>query len=645
MAGRQVPRGVVQVTVEGEEGANPHMPQDDRFPHSIPRGVYDELPPDKYSDIAIAVYDPSLTGDPEDDLVTFRAAILWKRGDFLNGGDRAVRVIFDDQSMLSVDVTRYWRQLTGRWLVQDGSLFYVSEATIDRTGPGGIDLEFGKTNTLVPTQTRWARYNPLATTDPRSPGYMDFDAASAVWAARTFSDVQAVGVYLEKDAPEVVGPVDFVFDNFRVDATVISAAPNLVRFAEPVVAVREGQAYAQVTVVRQPGPGTVTVQYTAKSATARAKSDFQPVSGTLTFKPGEVRKNIRVPIVFDSVKERTERFVVILRNPAGGAVLDDIYGTDAASVTIADAPYAIVATTAISPSDGRVHVFHAPSGTLRATITPYGASFNGAVRIAVGDVSGDGVADIVTAPGTGSPVVKVFDGRRPDRLLRQILAFPKTYTRGLQIAVADFDRDGISDIAAYGDDGAQTQIRIFRGNTGKLLRAFPGFATLGGSALPIACADVTGDTVPDIVAGTPPGYQGRIRVFNGLTGEYIRRGYPFGETYTGGLNVTVADFDEDGFAEYVAAPMSGGGPLVVLDGLTGVVVEGEYRPYGAKHASGISLAVADVTTNYLPDVIVGTGPGKSASLLVLDGGSRRLLMSFAPDPKTSKAGFLVSGGC
>lgn len=639
--GRQIPAGLPQVTVEGEEGANPHMPPDDRYPHSIPRGIFEDLPPDKYSDIAVFCFHPT-AGWNVDASMTFRAVFMWKKEDFLNDADRAVRVVLDERSLLSVDVTRYWHQLVGRWVVQDGASFYVSEATIDRVDGNGNDLPFGKTNELVPTQTRWARYTPPAAADPRSPAYMGFDRAAAVWETRTFGDVRAVGLYLEKDWPELSGTVAFCFDNFRVDATVWTADPNLVRFAEPVVAVMEGQAYAQVAVVREPGPGTVTVQYATGNATARANSDFVPVSGTLTFKPGELRKVIKVPIIQDAVKERTERFTLMLRSPAGGAVLDDTFGTSAASVTIADTPYSIVATASVSPSDGRVKVFHAPSGRLRATIAPYGAKFNGAVRVAVGDVNGDGVADIVTAPGAGAPVVKVYDGRKPERLLRQIAAFNTTYRNGLQIALADFNRDGAADIAVYGDDGAQTRIRIFRGNTGKVLREFPGFASLGGAALPITCGDVTGDAVPDIIAGTPPGYQARIRVFNGLTGEYIRKGYPFGESFTGGLAVAVADLDEDGFAEYVAAPMSGGGTFVVLDGLTGFV-KGTHRPYGAKHANGMYLAFADVTTRYLPDLIVGTGAGKSASLLVLDGATRRVLMSFAPYPKTSKTGFLVGG--
>ena len=55
-------------------------------------------------------------------------------------------------------------------------------------------------------------------------------------------------------------------------------------------------------------------------------------------------------------------------------------------------------------------VYDAQARHLRRAFRPYGTRRCG-VRVAVGDVNGDGRLDVITAPGSGvAPHVKVFDG-------------------------------------------------------------------------------------------------------------------------------------------------------------------------------------------------------------------------------------------
>ena len=64
--------------------------------------------------------------------------------------------------------------------------------------------------------------------------------------------------------------------------------------------------------------GVVTVQYTTVDATAVAPTDYAATSGTLTFAPGDTRKQTAlVPIVDDGEEDTGETFRLVLSNPTG----------------------------------------------------------------------------------------------------------------------------------------------------------------------------------------------------------------------------------------------------------------------------------------------------------------------------------------
>src|SRR3712207_3474805 len=85
-----------------------------------------------------------------------------------------------------------------------------------------------------------------------------------------------------------------------------SAAPKAkFRFTQSSFTVSEGATQATITVKKTRGSAG-SVSYSAKAGTATAGSDFQAVSGTLTFASNESQKSFVVPIVGDSVSETPE---------------------------------------------------------------------------------------------------------------------------------------------------------------------------------------------------------------------------------------------------------------------------------------------------------------------------------------------------
>ena len=87
--------------------------------------------------------------------------------------------------------------------------------------------------------------------------------------------------------------------------------------------IKEDGGNARLVVNRIGGSaGQVTVRFGTANGTAKAGSDFTAKNGTLTFKAGETRKTVLVPIRNDGTGEPNETFRFNLSNPTGGATLD-----------------------------------------------------------------------------------------------------------------------------------------------------------------------------------------------------------------------------------------------------------------------------------------------------------------------------------
>ncbi len=176
-----------------------------------------------HEDFAINLYRPDVQhsideqDDPSDNMVSFHAAFIWKKEDFLAGGDTAT-VSLDAESSFSFQSTRWWDNVDeARWILQsDNGQLYISQFTV----VGEMDL-WGATNEFVdPLSSNWAVYNP-AVDD------LDFNHNAATWidpvANNLFDDIQAVGLYVANDTPS--GDLTkFSLDEIRFNAVLTPAA-------------------------------------------------------------------------------------------------------------------------------------------------------------------------------------------------------------------------------------------------------------------------------------------------------------------------------------------------------------------------------------------------------------------------------------
>jgi hypothetical protein len=94
----------------------------------------------------------------------------------------------------------------------------------------------------------------------------------------------------------------------------------------------------------------------------------------------------------------------------------------------------------------------------------------GGVFVAVGDVTGDHKADLVTGPGNASPSnVRVWDGPTLTRITSFMVHDPFSpfaidlfpLESGVRVGVADFNSDGILDIVTAKGLGTRNRVRVY----------------------------------------------------------------------------------------------------------------------------------------------------------------------------------------
>ena len=262
-------------------------------------------------------------------------------------------------------------------------------------------------------------------------------------------------------------------------------------------------------------------------------------------------------------------------------------------------------------TDGNaIKLFDAAGGT-PFNFMPYAAGYSGGVRVAVGDVTGDGVPDLITAPGSGVPHVKAFDGVS-GALVRSFEAYASSFLGGVYVAAGDVNGDGRADIITGTGPAAGTSghVKVFDGRTGTEFRSFFAFQGFAGG-VSVAAGDVNGDGLADIITGASTSSPGHVRVFDARTGAEVRSFLAYGSTFSGGVFVAGGDINGDGRDDIItgAGPVAGGSPHVkVFSGVDNAELA-SFFAYTPSFAGGVRVAVGDVNGDGRPDLSTAPGSG------------------------------------
>ncbi len=190
----------------------------------------------------------------------------------------------------------------------------------------------------------------------------------------------------------------------------------------------------------------------------------------------------------------------------------------------------------------------------------------GGVRLATGDVDGDGLDEVVVGLGRGSNgwVAVLDDAARGYRLLSWIQVTWPTYNASngeVFPAVGDLDGDGRAEIVLGLGDGGKGWYQILDDSTQRYRHlawrqiTWPTYTAGPGPTHP-AVGDVDGDGVAEIVLGLGSGSNGWLQVVSGSLSSFSHRAWiqiawPTYAAANGTTFPAAGDLDEDGRAEIV----------------------------------------------------------------------------------------------
>ena len=282
----------------------------------------------------------------------------------------------------------------------------------------------------------------------------------------------------------------------------------------------------------------------------------------------------------------------------------------------------IVAVATDAGVDGEVRALDPISGAVRWVARPFG-SFTGGLRLAVGDINGDGIKDVVVAAGPGGgPRVVVLNGSDGSELF-SFYAFSPLFAGGVNVATGDVNGDGFVDIIAGADAGGNSHVKVFNGRNVQELRSFYGFSPTYEFGVRVAGGDVNGDGFSEVLVGASFGGRPEYRTYDGASNKLLQSSLAFAAEFTGGIFISAGDVNGDGFADVVIGAGRAGNPHVkVFSGATGgelasFYVNEEFSPDAVAsvvYEFGVSVATADLDGDGIAEVLTSKGRGSRSIL-------------------------------
>jgi len=235
---------------------------------------------------------------------------------------------------------------------------------------------------------------------------------------------------------------------------------------------------------------------------------------------------------------------------------------------------------------------------------PFGTSQDSTVRVAVGDMDGDGHLDLIVGSEIEQHYIYLNDGQGnfPQKQRRP---FGTDQDRGMNVTIGDLNNDGHLDLATSSlgalSNGGQNMVYLNDG--GGNFSVSRSFGLGETSSTSVAVADLNNDGYLDLVVGYREA-QSYVYLNDGRGNFPQALSHPFGAGGRATLSLAVGDLNGDGYLDLVVGYREAQSYVYLNDG-RGNFPQALSHPFGAGSSATLSLAVGDLNGDGYLDVVVG----------------------------------------
>lgn len=509
------------------------------------------------------------------------------------------QLVFSGANLISIaDVDAGTGSLQVTLAVLHGTISLSGTAGLTfTTGDGTNDasMTFKGTLSSINSALSGMKYNPTAAFNGADTLSINVDDQGNTGSGGAKTASQNVGITVTAVA-DIPTAVNDSFTTKQNTPLVVNAPGILANDTDP-----DGGQLSAILVTNVPA-GTGTLTFTGGNGTGNGGFTFVPASnfvGTVSFtyraSNGPNQSNIATVTI--TVTENFTRLFATGAGEGGG-------------------PQVIV---------------HNEDGSIRFSFYAFDPSFSGGVSVATGDVNGDGIEDIIVGAGPGGgPHVRVLSGADLGQI-HSFYAYDPSFAGGVNVAAGDVNGDGFADIITGAGAGGGPHVRVIDGRTGGQIHSFYAYDPLFTGGVNVASADYNSDGKSDIVTGAGPGGTPHVIVYSGTDAAILQSFFAFDPNFAGGVRVAAGEFNDE--PSIFTAAGSGGVPVVSIYDFKTATEQASFFAFDeATHTSGVHIAT-EVDFDGTTTILLGGGANFAPDFRALDANTLAEVDSFsAYDP-------------